>query len=419
MKVAVVGAGISGLTAAYRLTQSGHDVTVYEAMDRPGGMIHSARIDGFIVEWAANGVLSGRSHVFDLARELGLEAFEADAAAETRYVFDGALRALPKSPPALARSGLLSPLAVLRALSEPIIGKGKGEESVYDFLARRFGRQVAERFADVAVLGIYAGDPRELSLDAAFPILRALEREHGSVIKGLIRQKKAGKSIGRLSCFREGMGSLVDALAAQVDVRLGVRVEALSELDADHVVVAIPTPQAAQLLAPVAPDAAEALRAIPHAPIAAMVYGAPVDRLPRALDGFGCLVPPRAGRRIIGVVWTSAIFPTHAPAGQAALRVIIGGARQAELVQLPDAELVPLVREELGIVLDGPMPAPTFHHTVRWAQGIPQYTLGHADRLARIEAALPAGITLAGNGLYGASVADCVARGEAVAAAIC
>lgn len=419
MKIAVVGAGISGLTAAWRLTQSGHMVTVYEAAERPGGMIHSARVDGFIVEWAANGVLSGRTHVFDLARELGLEIIEADPAAEKRYLFDGQLRALPKSPPAFMRSGLLSAMGMARALAEPLIRKGKGEESVYDFLKRRFGVRVADCFADAAVLGIYGGDPRELSLDAAFPILREIEREHGSIIKGLGRRKKSGKGLGRLSCFREGMGSLVGALAAQLDVRLGHRVETLSDLDADHVVLAVPPPQAAELLAPVAADAASTLREIPLAPIAAMVYGAPNDALPRPLDGFGCLIPPRAGRKIIGIVWTSAIFPTHAPAGQASLRVIIGGVRQAEYVKLPDDEMLAMVRDELSAVFGGPMPAPSFHRTVRWHQGIPQYTLGHAERVARIEAALPAHVTLAGNGLYGASVADCVARGEAVARGIC
>lgn len=418
MKIAVVGAGISGLTAAFRLQQRGHQVIVYEAADRPGGKIHSARVDGFIVEWAANGVLSGRTHVFDLARELGLEPFEADAAAEKRYVFDGALRALPKSPPAFLRSGLLSKRGIARALVEPLVSGGAGEESVFDFLARRFGRQVAERFADVAVLGIYAGDPRELSVDAAFPILRALERNHGSVIRGLIQRKRSGKGIGRLSCFREGMGSLIEALAERIDVRVDHPITDLEALDADEVVVAVPPPQAAKLLATPAPEAAAALREIPMAPIAATVYGAPVEALPRALDGFGCLVPPSAGRKVIGVVWTSAVFPTHAPPGQAALRVIFGGARQGHLLDLSDDEAMEMVREELGIILGGPMPAPSFHRTVRWRQGIPQYTLGHGARLARIEAALPTGVTLAGNGLYGASVADCVARGNAVARAI-
>lgn len=419
MRVAVVGAGISGLTAAYRLTQRGHAVTVYEALDRPGGMIHSVRADGFLVESAANGVLSGRTHVFDLARELGLEPIAADPSAEKRYLFDGTLRALPKSPPALLKSGLLSKIGAARALAEPLVRKGRHEESVYAFLKRRFGREVADEFADLAVLGIYAGDPRELSLDAAFPLLRALEREHGSVIKGMMRRKRSGQSLGRLSCFREGMGALIQALAAQVEVRLGQRVEALADLDADHVVVATPPPQAATLLDPIAPAASAVLRDIPTAPVAAMVYGAPAADLPRVLDGFGCLIPPRAARKIIGVVWTSAIFPTHAPADQAALRVIIGGTRQGDLVDLPDETLVPLVQEELGAILGGPMPAPTFARTVRWRQGIPQYTLGHAGRVERVEAALPETITMAGNGLYGASVADCVARGEAVARMIC
>ncbi|MGK0357894.1 MAG: oxygen-dependent protoporphyrinogen oxidase [Bradymonadia bacterium] len=426
MKIAVVGAGISGLTAAFRLTQAsknagaGHDVTVYEAADRPGGKLRSARVDGFLVEWAANGVLSGRTHVFDLARDVGLTPIDASPLAHHRYLFDGeTLRALPTSPPGFLSSNLLSVVGRMRAMGEPLVARGDGaEETVYDFLKRRFGKALAETFADLAVLGIYAGDPHQLSVDAAFPLLREIEREYGSVIKGMIARKKAGKSLGRLACFKEGMGALVEALAARVDVRLNTRIDDLNDLDADHVIIATPPPQAATLLARTAPVAAEALRQIPVVPIAAVMYGAPVDALPRALDGFGCLIPPSAGRKIIGVVWTSAVFPTHVPEGQAALRVLVGGARQGDLVDLPDDEMIALVRAELSVVMGGPMPAPTVARVVRWPAGIPQYTLGHGDRVQRIEGALPPHISLASNGLYGASVSDCVARGEALAASI-
>lgn len=416
MRVAIVGAGISGLTAAYRLGQQGHEAIVYEAADRPGGKIHSERDQGFIVEWAANGVLSGRTHVFELAVELGLEPLPADHAAEKRYLFDGErLRALPKSPPAFLKSDLVSRRARLRALAEPLIRRGTGEEAVHGFLRRRFGRGVADGFADLAVLGIYAGDPHQLSLDAAFPFLRDLEREHGSVIKGMIARKRQGGGLGRLTGFKDGMGALITALAERVDVRLGHRVEALADLDADHVIVAVPPPQAARLLEPIAPVAAEALRGIPMAPIAAMVYGVPTTALPRPLDGFGCLIPPHAGRNVIGVVWTSAVFPSHAPDGMAALRVLVGGVRQGHLIDQDDAAFTAMVRADLSAILGGPMPAPAYARIVRWPEGIPQYTLGHGDRLARIEAALPPQLALAGNGLYGASVADCVARGEALA----
>ena len=214
------------------------------------------------------------------------------------------------------------------------------------------------------------------------------------------------------------MGALTDALAAKVDVRLNTRIEDLDALDADQVIIATPPPQAAKLLAQTAPIAADALRQIPVAPIAAVMYGAPVDALPRLLDGFGCLIPPSAGRKIIGVVWTSAIFPSHVPDGQAALRVLVGGVRQGELVDLPDDEMVALVQAELSVVLGGPMPDPTSAKVVRWPEGIPQYTMGHAERLQQIEAALPPHIALASNGLYGASVSDCVARGEALAATL-
>jgi oxygen-dependent protoporphyrinogen oxidase len=158
------------------------------------------------------------------------------------------------------------------------------------------------------------------------------------------------------------------------------------------------------------------LRAIPYSPAAVVALGWPNDALPRPLDGFGFLVPAREGRRVLGSVWCSTVFPARAATGHALVRTIVGGARNPELVDLDDAALSALVRAELSVIFEGPLPEPEFLRIVRWPRAIPQYTLGHLERVAAVEGSireLP-GLFLAGNALYGVSVADCVARGAAL-----
>jgi len=459
VRVCVVGGGISGLSAAFRLREAGAQVTLLEATDHVGGTIRSERLDGYLVEHGPNGFLDSRVAVLDLVRDLRLEAalVPGNPRARRRYVFArGALRALPSGPLSLLTSGVLTLRGVLRLLCEPFVRARRSleDESVFDFAARRIGYEAASVLVDAMVTGVYAGDSRRTSLAAAFPRMAEMERTHGGLVRALLALRRARKASGgptpgaasaagpggQLTSFTEGMQVLTDALAARLEgrIRVGVQVAGLERVgegwrvtdthgrDAlpervDAVVLAVPADAAARLLRPHAPDAAAALDAIPYSPAAVVAFGfAPGAPLPRPLDGFGCLVPGQEGRRVLGSVWCSTVFPGRAADGHALVRTIVGGARNPEVVELDDAALLGLVRAELGIVFGGPVPEPAFTRIVRWPRAIPQYIAGHGARVDRVEAALAQvpGLHMAGNALYGVSVADCIARGAALPARV-
>ena len=385
----------------------------------------------------------------------------------------------------------------LRAALEVVLAShGADEETVHAFLARHFGRSFADALADAFVSGITAGNARELSVDALFPRLRALERGHRSLVRAMIAQQQAARRTraaadpargapvpsGRLTSFRGGgMQRLVDALHAALrsEIRLGTRVEGLEPLGSEHVgghsrghsrghshghhdgysdgysderryrlrvaasaadqasrtgaegraggsfeafhdvVLTTPAPATAALLRPHLPAAAEALDAIPYAGV--RVFGLGFDRIdvPRALDGFGFLVPRGQGVRSLGVLWTSSLYPERAPAKKALLRVLAGGRLDPSMLELDDDAALAGVRRDLRVSM-GITVAPSFVETVRWPQAIPQYTLGHAERLSAVEAALEAlpGVHLAGNAYRGVGVNDCVRDAERVARAV-
>lgn len=450
MKVVVVGGGISGLSAAFRLKQAGADVTVVESEPRAGGKVRTEIVDGFLVEHGPNGFLDSRKPVLDLVRDLRLDnqLVQANQEASKRYIFTrGALRALPSGPLSLLATRALTARGLLRLLYEPFVkprASYEVEETVFDFAARRIGHEAAQVMVDAMVTGVYAGDSRKLSLRAAFPRMYDLERTYGGLVKALIALMKARKAnsgsaagpSGKLTSFPEGLETLIHALVRRLEgqVLTGKPVQGLlrqnggwrvlladdASLDCDAVVLSTPADAAAWLLAAHAPRAAEVLRQIPYNPAAVVAFGYPPGSLPRPLDGFGYLVPGHEQRKVLGSVWCSSLFPNRATKGRALMRSIIGGARHPELVGLGDAELSEVVTAELSVLMGGPMPAPAFQRIVRWPAAIPQYTLGHLDRVAAIEAAMAAvpGVHLATNAMYGVSLADCVARAEKLPALV-
>lgn len=435
--VVILGAGPTGLATAHRLRRLRPDwrLTVLEKDPVAGGKVRTVRRDGFVVEGGPNGFLSNAPQTLALVRELGLEGElqEASEAARRRYLYrGGGLRPLPGSPPAALRSELLSPTGKARALAELVLGsRSDREESVHDFLARHFGRELAERLGGAMVAGVAAGDPRALSVDALFPRLRELEREHGSVLRGMIRSTRAP---GRLTSLRGGTGRLLEALAEELGgaLRTGVEAVALARgpdgfeltlrggerLAADAVVLTVPAFAAASLLEPLAPAAA-VLGEIPYAPV--RVFGLGYERVdvPHPLDGFGFLVPRGQGLRSLGVLWSSALFPDRAPAGRVLLRVLAGGSTDPRFAELGSAEALAAVRRDLRVAM-GVVAEPVLVEEWNWRRGIPQYTLGHGARVARAEAALAdlPGLVLAGNAYRGVGLNDCVRDAERAAARV-
>jgi oxygen-dependent protoporphyrinogen oxidase len=435
-RIAVVGAGIAGLTIAFRLRAT-HEVAVFEREAASGGKIRSQHVDGCVFDWGPNGFLSAAPELRELVGEAGLDAglTEANPAAAKRSIYwRGALHELPAKPPRALTMSLLSAAGKARALGDLVVRRRAAleDESVAAFATRRFGREVAERIVAPALLGVSGGDAAATSVTALFPRLAAFEDEHGSVIRGMAR---AGRAAGRFTGFGvSGMQRLTDALAAQLaePVRVGCAAERIEPraggwrvhlaggvFDADAVVLATPAYSTAELVAGWDAQLAHELRRIPYAPmrVAGIVFRSGDIRAP--LDGFGFLAARGQGVRILGALYTSTLFPQQAPAETAYLRVFLGGATDPGAVDLELAAAEAVVRADLAHVL-GVRAEPIAYHERVWNRAIPQYVLGHRDVLRAIDArvARQPGLFLAGNAYRGLGVADTVRDAFAIARAV-
>jgi protoporphyrinogen/coproporphyrinogen III oxidase len=437
----VVGAGLSGLSAAWSLAHGGGDVVVLEASNRPGGVVRTDRRNGFLLELGPNTVRP-TVPIWSLVATLGLSGDALFAGARApRYVdFGGELHALPMNPLSLLRSRLLSASGKCRLLTEPFRRAAPAEdETVADFVRRRLGPEAVERLVEPFVAGVFAGSASRLSVAAAFPRLARWEREHGSLVFGALadrrRTARAAKPPRGLLSFRDGLEALPRALAATLGSRFrpnaavteiapgpggGWAVSLRSErLEADRVFLALPAPCAAVLVSGFAPDAASALAAIPHPPLAVLHLSWPESALLRALDGFGHLVCPNPARRILGAVWSSSLFPGRAPSGRALLTVFLGGSRDPGAPSLSDDALTAIAARDLqaeGIARGDPDRV----LVTRWEKAIPQYERGHERRMDALSAAEArwAGLTFLGNYRGGVSVGDVVASGLDAAASL-
>ncbi len=440
-RILVIGGGISGLALAYRLEQRlpAAEVLVLERDTRLGGTIATLERDGFRVEAGPNGFLDNKPFVAALCHELGLgdRLLPASAAAgRNRFLMlHGRLCKLPGSLLSFLGSGVLGWRAKWALMTERFRrnqAADPADESIDAFARRRAGAEVADTLADAFVTGIYAGDPKLLSVRATFPRLATLERDHGSVLGGLAADRKARRGRGdviarpRMWSFAEGLTLLVDTLRSRlrqppltgIGVRrilqkgAGWRVEAEGRdgWDADAVVLACPAHAQAELLGDLDAVLAAEVAAIAYNRVAVVALGYRAADVPHSLDGFGYLSPQRDGRDVLGVQWCSSIFPgQRAPARLVLLRAMCGGWRRADMVDWDDDRLVGAVHAELQMAL-GVRAAPVFRHLVRWHRAIPQYHVGHLARVARIEerrAAFP-GLILGGNAYRGVALNDCV-----------
>jgi oxygen-dependent protoporphyrinogen oxidase len=434
MTTAVVGAGLAGLVRARALAARGEDVILFESSNRAGGVVRSEGVDGYLLELGPNTVRP-TPELWGLVRELGLEseALLADPRMPRYIDFGGRLHPLPTSPAAFLRTPLLSARGKLRLLAEPFLRPGDPSgETVREFFTRRLGREVADRFVEPFIAGIWAGSSDQLSLEQAFPALARWVAERGSLTRGAIaaRRNASREPVARkrgLLSFRAGLERLPRRLAEDLGAkaRFGMAADSVDRaahgwalsvagetVEVERVCIATPAAEAARLVESVAPDAAAALSGIPHAPLVVAHLSAPAGER-RA--GFGHLVVPQSGRRVLGAIWSSSLFPGRAPSDRALYTVFLGGARDPDALALVDEEVVEIASRDLCAALETRERFEPVRVT-RYPRAIPQYDLDHRGRmeaLSRAEAALP-GLSFLGSYRGGISVGDVVATALAV-----
>jgi len=478
-KLVVIGGGISGLATAFRAQQrlaangAAAEIRLLEGEERVGGKIRSEQAQGFVVEWGPNGFLDSKPETLRLCRDLGLqeELLPSNDAARKRFIFSaGRLHRVPEGPGAFFRSPLLSVRGRLRILREawaPATPEGL-DTSIAEFGRRRLGREAMEKLLDPMVSGIFAGDPAIMSLASCFPRIAEMEREHGSLLRAmraLARQRKAtGGAVagqepgakgaggsaasggpagpgGTLTSLKGGMERLVEALVRELGRAVtpctrvvsilpaaegagaGARFRILCrqqgverEYPADAVVLAVPAHQAARILERLDPEASRLLAQIVYAPVAVVALGFPEDEAPGPLDGFGFLVPYQEGLPLLGSLWTSSIFPGRAPGGTRLTRNMLGGWRNGWTLACEDGELEEMTLGVMERAL-GARGKARFRTVIRHPEAIPLYTVGHGERLRRVEERLKRtpGLFLTGNAYRGVAINDCTREAERVA----
>ena len=443
--VAIIGAGITGLTAAFCLRQKGVPVTLYEAGARAGGVIQSVRRDGFLAESGPNTLVETAPEIGRLVHDLNLEPrrLYTSPDAEARYVVRGGKPlAMPASQLGIFLSGLLSPGAKLALLREPFVPPRRDgqEETVAEFVTRRLNREFLDRMVDALVAGIYAGDPHILSVQQALPRLAQLEVKYGSLIKGQFhgaRERKKNGTVARDRApkfsFDEGLQVLPDALAAQLGDALKLNAP-VTRLAQNGGVWRVTTPageaeygaviycgtgyRLAELqITAQAPVDVSLFSEIRYAPVASVVLGFRRKDVTHGCQGFGMLIPKIEGFKILGTIFSSALFPNRAPAGHVLLSSYVGGERHPELTALPPEELVRVTCADLAALL-GVKGAPVFQHTALYPRAIPQYNLGYGkfkERMNEIETAAR-GLFFAGHFRDGVSLGDSIVSGGNAAA---
>jgi oxygen-dependent protoporphyrinogen oxidase len=466
-RVAIIGAGIAGLAAAHRLlersTETGEplELLIFEAGSRLGGIIKTEERDGFLLEQGPDSFITEKPQALELARRLGLESrlIQTNETHRRSFIVRGArLIPVPVGFQLIAptqfwpffNSEIMSWSGKVRMALDLILPRlktnGTTDESLAQFIRRRLGREALERVAQPMVGGIYTADPEKLSLQATMPRFIELERKHGSVIRALCKETRAGDSnkvqsetqgarYSLFASFDRGMQVLVDGLAAKLattGIALRTRVTAIDldrssmqwqvrsehgpAITVDAVCLAIPAYAAASLLTETDVLLAAGLKQIAYESTATVNLAYRRADIPHPLDGFGFVVPFVEKRSLIACTFSSEKFAGRAPHDSVLLRAFVGGALQKELVELEEAEMLSRVRGDLKDLL-GIASAPLFSTVSRWPESMPQYEIGHLSRVSTIAervAALP-GLALAGNAYSGVGIPDCIRSGETAA----
>ena len=442
-QVVVVGGGISGLACAYRLKQLGLPVTILEASGRVGGVIGTIRKDGFLFESGPQS-FQGTATMLDLIRELGIEGdLETADPHAPRFVYlHGRLKKIPMTPQALLASSFLGVNSRFKIASEPFrrTKPPAKEESVADFVRRKFGHEILEYLVAPFVSGVYAGDPETLSLKAAFPTLEEWEREYGSVLRGAMKSRSdAEKRAGPppLCSFRDGVASIANAIASKLgdSLRVGAQVVSVAragayeicfeqggrseKLTAAAVVVSTPAYIASHQVASISSPLAHTLSGVAYAPVAVVASGYYDRQIAEGLTGFGFLIPRSEKVRTLGTVWNSSLFPGRAPDGSVVMTSFIGGATDPKLVEHSDAEIAAIVEAENARIL-GITGPPIASVVWKYVKALPQYNLGHGHIVEAIrdgERQNP-GLFFCGNYLEGPALGKCVETATQTAQAI-
>lgn len=447
-QVIVIGAGISGLACAYHLQQFGLRVTLLESSDRVGGLVGTYEKDGFLFESGPQS-FQGTEILLDLIKQLGIanELQIADPAAPRYVLLRGRLRKIPMTPQALLTSTLLSPASRWKVLSEPFrrTRPPGSEETIGEFVRRKFGHEILEYLVAPFVSGVYAGDPEKLSLRAAFPDLEEWETKYGSVLRGAIKSRPSKRNRSGpppLCSFRRGVATLTETLGEKLGENLhtAVNVEAVDRsgraqetsyevrvsqdgrsetLRARAVVIATPAYVAGRLISPVSEPLARVLSGIAYAAVAVVAAGYKEKLTGDVLDGFGFLVPRSEDLHTLGTVWNSSLYPGRAPAGMVTMTSFAGGATDPQIVEKSEEEIASVVAAENAHVLEIAA-GPTMSAVWRHLKALPQYNLGHGHVVEAIREVVHEnpGLYFSGNYLEGPSLGKCVAQGAQTAEAV-
>jgi len=438
MRVVIVGGGISGLSLAYFLLEKkpSLDIVIFESEKKPGGKIWTDKTDGFLCEGGVNGFLDNRPRTLELVSKLALTPLRSSDKARKRYIYsEGKLHLLPESPASFFSSDLLSIYGRLRILWEIFAPKGSGDdETLAAFAKRRLGKEAYEKLIDPMASGIYAGDPEKMSLKSCFPRIHELEQKYGSLIRAMIKlqkeAKKTGKKVGAgpggvLTSFSGGMGQIISTLSDSLGDRLKTEARVLSverksdgyrlyfsdnsETEAGTVVFATPAYETSAMLRGLDKALSSTLDEIYYPAVSVICLGYKRDKISRSLDGFGFLIPNREGRKILGTLWDSSVFPNRAPDGYVLLRSMLGGVRNSELALKDEETLIRVVLDELSNIMEIKA-QPDFAKVYTHEKGIPQYSPGHERRLHEMHGIVSRfrGLYITGNAYRGIGVNDCI-----------